>query len=310
MVQPLIVLVGATATGKSGLAIDLAKRLIAGGHPAEIVNADSMCVYRGMDIGTAKPTLAERGDIVHHLIDIMDVTESASVAEFQALARATIAEVRDRGSIPIMVGGSSLYNRAIYDHFDFPPTDSQVRARWQAELERIGPQALHQVLAEKDPAAAQEILAGNGRRIVRALEVLELTGNFKATLPKHCYALANVYQFGLRGPRQVIDERIARRVEAMWEQGLVDEVRSLVPQGLAEGLTASRALGYQQVLSFLAKECSEAEAKEATIVGTRRFSRKQLMWFARDPRITWFDYDACGKVETIISHCFQPPNKG
>lgn len=303
MTLPLIVLVGATATGKSGLAIDLARRLAEIGRAAEVINADSMCVYRGMDIGTAKPSLAERAGIVHHLIDIMEVTQSASVADFQRMAREKVAELRSADTVPIMVGGSSLYNRAITDHFDFPGTDPAIRARWQTELDRLGPEDLHEVLAAKHPRAAAEILPGNGRRIVRALEVIELTGDFRARLPGHCYALDNVHQFGLRAPREVIDQRIAKRVEAMWAAGLVDEVRALLPRGLAQGPTASLALGYQQVLAFLNGECSEQEARQATIVGTRRFSRKQMMWFARDPRITWLDIDVPDKVGVILAAC-------
>lgn len=285
---PLIVLVGPTASGKTALAIEVAELVAATGRSAEIVNADSMLVYRGMDIGTAKPSAAEQSRVRHHLVDIMDVTQTASVADFQRLARAAIAELRARQVVPILVGGSSLYIRAIVDEFDFPGTDPEVRARWAAELERIGPEALHAVLAERHPQAAAGILPGNGRRIVRALEVIELTGDYKSTLPAPSYALAGVHQFGLQLDRAVMDERIAQRVDQMWAAGLVDEVRGLLDAGLAEGQTASRGLGYQQVLGFLAGELTEEEARQATIDGTRRFARKQLGWFARDPRITWF----------------------
>lgn len=284
---PLIVLVGPTASGKSSLAVELAGLLDSHGHPAEIINADSMSVYRGMDIGTAKPGAAQRARIRHHLVDIMDVTQTASVAEFQALARAAIAEVRSRGVVPILVGGSSLYIRAIVDHFDFPGTDPQVRAKWQAELDRIGPHALHQVLAGQHPQAAAAILPGNGRRIVRALEVIELTGDFAPTLPEPRYELAEVHQFGLQLDRAEMDQRIATRVQQMWDEGLVAEVRQLKAAGLEQGPTASRGLGYKQVLEFLADELTEQEAMQATIDGTRRFARKQLGWFNRDPRIVW-----------------------
>lgn len=280
---PLIVLIGPTASGKSSLAIELAKRL--GG--AEIVNGDSMLVYRGMDIGTAKPSLDERQGVPHHLVDVLDVTETASVAEFQQMARSAIEQVRARGAVPILVGGSNLYVRAVVDEFDFPGTDPQVRAKWQSRLDEIGPHALHQQLARVAPEAASRIEPGNGRRIVRALEIYELTGSVSGKLPEPRYALENVHQFGLRIARPLLDERIASRVEAMWRDGLVDEVRGLIPAGLREGVTASRGLGYQQVLEYLDDKLSEEEAKEQTIVGTRKFSRKQLGWFRRDPRITW-----------------------
>ncbi len=284
---PLIVLVGPTASGKSSLAIEVAELLISHGQGAEIVNADSMLVYRGMDIGTAKPSPAELSRVRHHLVDIMDVTQSASVAEFQDLARAAISDIRGRGSVPIMVGGSSLYVRAILDQFEFPGTDPAVRSQWQAELDRLGPEALHQVLAARHPQAAAGILPGNGRRIVRALEVIELTGDFSPILPEPDYALPDVRQFGLQLERAEMDARIEARVHQMWSDGLVDEVQRLAEQGLQGGLTASRGLGYQQVLAYLAGELTEDEAREATITGTRRFARKQLGWFSRDPRIQW-----------------------
>jgi len=286
-VLPILALNGPTASGKSTLAVDVALALGARGRRAEIVNADSMLVYRGMDIGTAKPSPAERRGVPHHLIDILDVTRTASVADFQALARAAIADCRARGAIPILVGGSALYMRAILDDFDFPGTDADVRARWEAELDRVGSAALHGVLAERAPDAAAEILPGNGRRIVRALEVLELTGSFSPHLPSWTFALDGVRSYGLELPRDVLDERIGRRVELMWEQGFVAEVEGLLSQGLREGRTASRALGYRQILAFLDGETSEAEAKDATIRGTRRFARKQLGWFRRDARIGW-----------------------
>lgn len=284
---PVPVLVGPTASGKSSLAVQLAHHLIDSGHPAEIVNADSMLVYRGMDIGTAKPSRADREGIEHHLIDIMDVSETASVAEFQQRARSVIEGCRERGVIPIVVGGSVLYTRAVIDQFDFPGTDPKVRARWEAELERVGPQTLHAELAKREPAAAQHVLPGNGRRIVRALEVIELTGSFVAHLPKLKYALSGVVQIGLDLDRADLDERIETRVDQMWEAGLVNEVRRLIPQGLREGRTASLALGYRQVLAFLAGECTEEEARAETVTQTRRFARKQLGWYRRDHRIRW-----------------------
>lgn len=284
---PLLALNGPTASGKSSLAIDVALRLKAAGQPSDIVNADSMLVYRGMNIGTAKPSLEERRGVTHHLVDILDVTETSSVADIQARARAAIDQCRNQGILPVVVGGSALYMRAILDVFEFPGSDPEVRARWESELKRVGAYALHGVLAERAPDVASQILPGNGRRIVRALEVLELTGSFTPTLPTWTYHLEGVQSWGLELPRDLMDERIDARVETMWREGLVAEVESLIPAGIRAGRTASLALGYRQVLSFLDGECTEDEAKEATKRGTRKFARKQLSWFRRDERIRW-----------------------
>lgn len=288
---PLLVIVGPTASGKSELAIAVAEALVLAGQPAEIVNADSMLVYRGMDIGTAKPSPEDMARVPHHLVNIMDATQTASVAEFQQMARRVIAELRARGVVPILVGGSSLYVRAIVDRFDFPGTDPAVRARWEAELDQVGAPALHARLAELSPQAAAAILSGNGRRIVRALEIIETNGVYSPHLPEHRYALDDVLQFGLHIDRELMDERIRLRVDRMWADGLVDEVRGLVAGGLREGVTASRGLGYQQVLEHLAGILTEEEARQATVDGTRRFARKQLGWFRRDPRIRWIKHD-------------------
>lgn len=295
----ILALVGPTATGKTALAVDVAKALTARGRPAEIVNGDSMLVYRGMDIGTAKPTMAERGGVPHHLIDVLDVTQTASVAQFQGWARAAIADCEARGVTPIVVGGSALYVHAILDQMEFPRTDPAVRAGWEAELERLGPAALHEELARRDPAAAAAILPGNGRRIVRALEAIELTGSFQARLPSPVYALPGVVQIGLAMERDELDARIEARVAAMWEDGFVDEVRRLEAVGLRDGLTASRALGYRQVLAFLDGEMGEAAAKSATVQATRRFARKQMSWFRRDGRIAWHRPDAASLSEAV-----------
>lgn len=288
---PLLVIVGPTASGKSSLAIEVARRLIADGYKAEIVNADSMLVYRGMDIGTAKPSRAELQEIPHHLVDIMEVTQTATVADFQAMARQIIDALRSRQVVPILVGGSSLYIRAIIDDFDFPGTEPVVRQRWQEECDRIGSVALHARLREINPDAADAILPGNARRVVRALEVIELTGTFQPRLPRPRYALAHVHQFGLRLERAEMDRRIDARVGAMWRQGLVAEVRGLVDKGLRQGLTASRGLGYHQVLGHLAGEYDQEVARTLTADGTRRLARKQLGWFKRDHRITWLSAD-------------------
>ncbi len=287
MTVPLIVLVGPTASGKSKLAIELAQRLIAEGRQAEIVNADSMLVYRGMDIGTAKPSLVERAQVPHHLIDIFEVTETASAADFQHRARAIIAELRVRNIIPIMVGGSALYTRAITDRFEFPGSDPSLRAELEAELERLGVETLYARLQQIAPESAARIEPGNGRRIVRALEIHHLTGGHQPTLPEWRYELAHVQQFGLNMARAELDARIDARVDQMWADGLVAEVESLIPRGLRQGRTASRAIGYRQVLAYLAGECTQEQAREETKAATRRFFRKQLGWYRRDPRIIW-----------------------
>ncbi|MFD9904906.1 tRNA (adenosine(37)-N6)-dimethylallyltransferase MiaA [Streptomyces sp. NPDC059063] len=278
----VIAVVGPTAAGKSDLGVFLAQRL--GG---EVVNADSMQLYRGMDIGTAKLTPAERAGVPHHLLDIWDVTEAASVAEYQKLARTEIDRLLAEGRWPILVGGSGLYVRGAVDHLEFPGTDPAVRARLEEELALHGPAVLHARLAAADPGAAEAILPSNGRRIVRALEVIEITGKpFTANLPGH-ESVYDTVQIGVDVARPELDERIATRVDRMWEAGLVDEVRTLEAQGLREGRTASRALGYQQVLAALAGECSEDEARTETVRATKRFARRQDSWFRRDPRVHW-----------------------
>lgn len=292
-------IIGPTASGKSSLAVRLALRLAGLGLPAEIVNADSMALYRGMDIGTAKPSAREQAMVPHHLVDVLDIRESSTVANFQVLARRTIEVLRARGVAPILVGGSSLYTRAVIDDFRFPGTDPAVRKRWEAQLDRLGAEALHEVLAERDPAAAAKILPGNARRVVRALEVLDLTGHFEVGLPEPRYLLADVHQFGLELDRVTMDRRIDERVHAMFDAGLVEEVRTLVRQGLRQGVTASRALGYRQVLAMLDGALSEEQAIAKTIEQTRRFSRRQLSWFRRDPRIRWLPALAPGLEEHI-----------
>ncbi|WP_223777165.1 tRNA (adenosine(37)-N6)-dimethylallyltransferase MiaA [Streptomyces sp. 135] len=278
----VIAVVGPTAAGKSDLGVFLAQRL--GG---EVVNADSMQLYRGMDIGTAKLTPEERDGVPHHLLDIWDVTEAASVAEYQKLARAHIDRLLAVGRWPILVGGSGLYVRGAVDHLEFPGTDPAVRARLEEELVLRGPGVLHARLAAADPGAAQAILPSNGRRIVRALEVIEITGKpFTANLPRP-ESVYDTVQIGVDVARPELDERIATRVDRMWDAGLVDEVRALEARGLREGLTASRALGYQQVLAALAGECTEEEARAETVRATKRFARRQDSWFRRDPRVHW-----------------------
>jgi tRNA dimethylallyltransferase len=278
----VITVVGPTAAGKSALSIALAHEL-----GAEVVNADSMQLYRGMDIGTAKLTVTEREGVPHHLLDVWPVTMTAAVAEYQTLARIAIDGILARGRVPLLVGGSGLYIRAVLEEFEFPGTDPAVRARLEAELAADGPAPLYERLRGWDPVAAEKILPSNGRRIVRALEVIELTGRpFTASLPAPTPHYASV-QIGVDRGVDELDERIARRVDLMWAAGLIDEVRGL--EGIRQGLTAGRALGYQQALAQIDGRLTEEEAKDETVRGTRRFVRRQRSWFRRDPAITWLD---------------------
>ncbi len=286
MLRPVIAVVGPTAAGKSELSLSLAHAL-----DGEVVNADSMQLYRGMDIGTAKLSRAEQAGVPHHLLDIWPVTQTASVSDYQTLARRTIDDIRARGRVPIVVGGSGLYVRAAIDKLQFPGTDPRLRASIEDELARLGSAALHAKLATVDPAAAAAILPGNGRRIVRALEVIELSGRpFSATLPDY-EAVYPAVQLGVEISRPALDQRIADRVDRMWRRGLVAEVRRLEAAGLRAGKTASRALGYAQVLRFLAGDWSEEEAAAQTVLATRRFVRRQESWFRRDPRVVWIPAD-------------------
>jgi tRNA dimethylallyltransferase len=291
----LVAVIGPTATGKSELGLALAEAL--GG---EVINADALQLYRGMDIGTAKLPVAERRGVPHHLLDVLDVTQEANLAAYQRDARQARDEIAARGGVPILVGGSGLYVRAVLDRLDIPPTDPAVRAALEAEAERVGPAGLHARLATLDPVAAIAILPGNVRRVVRALEVIELTGQpFSATLPRPDYAVPAV-QVGLETPREVLDRRIAERVQAMWAAGLVDETLALVAQGLLDGRTAPRALGYAQVLRMLEEEIDEIAARLDTIQATRKFARRQESWFGRDQRIHWLPFDAPDLVDRAL----------
>lgn len=286
MLRPVVAVVGPTAAGKSDLSLVLARAL-----DGEVINADSMQLYRGMDIGTAKLTEHERAGVTHHLLDIWPVTQAASVSEYQQLARVAIADIRKRGRTPILVGGSGLYVRAAIDNLEFPGTDPDLRASLEAELALVGPARLHARLAAVDPAAAAAILPGNGRRIVRALEVVQLSGRpFSATLPQY-ESVFPVLQIGLALPRPDLDRRITARVGRMWQLGLVDEVRGLVAAGLRDGRTASRALGYAQVLRYLDGDWTRDQAAAQTGLATKRFVRRQESWFRRDPRVIWLAGD-------------------
>jgi tRNA dimethylallyltransferase len=294
----VIAVVGPTATGKSDLAVALAQRL-----DGEIVNADSMQLYDGMDIGTAKLPPEHRGGIPHHLLDVWPISKSAAVAEYQQLARAAIGEIHARRRVPILVGGSGLYLRGALDRLEFPGESPRIRARLYAELAEAGPQTLHRRLAAADPAAAAAILPSNGRRIVRALEVIELTGRpFTATMPGF-ESIYDTVQVGL--DRDDLDERVALRVHTMMAAGLLDEVRALLPRGLRASPTAGKALGYAQLLGCLDHDGEPTgdldEAVEATIRATRRFVRRQRSWFRRDPRIRWFDASAGTLVADVAN---------
>jgi tRNA dimethylallyltransferase len=277
----VLAVVGPTAAGKSDLGIALAQAV--GG---EVVNADSMQLYRGMDIGTAKLRADERGGVPHHLLDVWEVTRTATAAEYQRLCRAVVDELLSRGVTPVLVGGSGLYLRAALDELDFPGTDPELRAALEADLERDGPLALHDRLRALDPEAASRMEPTNGRRIVRALEVVTLTGSMPGAMTSYGEHYPTTY-VGVDRPD--LAERIEVRVDRMWEAGLVDEVRRLEADGLRQGVTASRALGYAQVLGALDGRWDESQARDLTVTATRRFARRQRAWFRRDPRISWLD---------------------
>ncbi|GGK27413.1 tRNA dimethylallyltransferase [Pilimelia terevasa] len=280
----VVAVVGPTAAGKTALSLDLAEAL-----DAEVVNADSMQLYRGMDIGTAKVPVGARRGVPHHVLDVWDVAAPASVAEYQRLARAAIDDIHARGRTALLVGGSGLYVRAALEEFAFPGTDPAARADLEAELAEVGPAVLHARLAALDPAAALAILPGNGRRIVRALEVIGLTGQpFTAALPTRRPHYPHV-SLGVDRAVEELDDRIAVRVTRMWADGLLEEVAALADRGLREGRTAGRALGYQQALAQLDGACDAAAARAGTVQATRRFVRRQRTWFRRDPAVVWLD---------------------
>ncbi|MDQ0708276.1 tRNA dimethylallyltransferase [Arthrobacter woluwensis] len=290
---PLLAVVGATGTGKSELGLRLAERL--GG---EIINADAMQFYRGMDIGTAKLSVAERAGVPHHLLDILDVVEEASVSDFQAQARALIDDIRSRGAVPILVGGSGLYVRAALDVLEFPGTDPELRAMLEAEAAARGLAPLRERLRAVDPVSAERLQ--DERRVIRALEVHQLTGRpFSSFMPTRQYVQPTL-QLGLEADREVLKERLALRVHRMVEQGLEDEVRALDARGLRQGKTAGRAIGYAQFLAAQDGDLTVAEAVEDTIVATRKFARRQLTWFRADPRIHWLDWTAPDLVDQAL----------
>jgi tRNA dimethylallyltransferase len=287
----LISIVGPTGTGKSDLGLAIAHALHESGQTAEIVNTDSMQFYRGMNIGTAKLAEAERGGVTHHLIDWLEVTDESTAAEYQSKAREIIEGIQSRGAVPILVGGSMLYIAAVLNTFEFPGQDEDLRAKLEQQLIEVGPGLMHRKLQQLDPIAASRIDPLNGRRIVRAIEIISVTGEpFAASLPDEPESWQPVLEIGLNSDRAHLVERLNQRVEKMWQRGLVAEVEQLIAQGLREAKTSKRAIGYAQALAQLDGEIPEAEAIEQTKLLTARYARRQMSWFRRDKRINWLDY--------------------
>ena len=296
----LVVIVGATGTGKSGLSLDVAESLADRGQPVEIVNADAMQLYRGMNVGTAKLAVDERRGIHHHMLDVLDPLDEASVADFQTDARRVIADIESRGAWPILVGGSGLYVSSVIYDFKFPGTDATIRERLEAELVSTGPGMMHRRLLAVDPVAATAIGPSNGRRLVRALEVFEMTGEpFGSGLPADDALWRDTTIFGLRAPRDELVARLDERVERMWRDGLVAEVEGLLPHGL--GITAGRAIGYAQAAAQLRGELTEAEAIEQTALFTRKYARRQVSWFRRYEAINWLEYDDPQRLQAAVT---------
>ncbi|MDI9918021.1 tRNA (adenosine(37)-N6)-dimethylallyltransferase MiaA [Rhodococcus sp. IEGM 1379] len=285
-----IAVVGPTASGKSDLALDLAEEF--GG---EIINIDAMQLYRGMDIGTAKLSVSERRGIPHHLLDVLDVTETATVARYQQDAITLAERLMESGRVPVIVGGSMMYVQSLLDEWAFPATDPVVRARWEAVLADDGIGAVHAALVAADPVAAASILPTDGRRMVRALEVVELTGQpFAASAPQIGEPRWGTRILGVDRETEGLDARIRLRTDQMFESGLVGEVEGLIKRGLRDGVTAPRAIGYSQVLAHFDGEYDLDEARERTFIGTRRYVRRQRSWFRRDARVQWIDGGAGG----------------
>jgi tRNA dimethylallyltransferase len=290
MPAKLIAIVGSTGTGKSELAIRIAEAMRQEGQEAEIVNADAMQLYKGMDIGTAKLPLAERRGIEHHLVDVLDVTQESTAAEYQRIARAKILEIQARGAMPILVGGSMLYVAAVLNNFEFPVRDKDLRGRLEQELLELGPNAMHKKLVELDASAASRIDPENGRRIVRALEIVTLTGEpFAAALPDEIDSWQELLEIGLRMDREILVARLEERVRGMWSKGMVEETKDLISKGLRDSVTAGYAIGYAQALAQLDGELSQEQAIESTTKLTQKYARRQMSWFKRDTRINWLD---------------------
>jgi tRNA dimethylallyltransferase len=309
----LLCIVGPTGSGKSDLAINIALGLAKSGITAEIVNADSMQFYRGMDIGTAKVPVDERFGIQHHMLDWLDVSEENTAARYQIEARKVISDLIAKGTLPIVVGGSMLYIAALINTFEFPGRDEALRAQLEQDLIDLGPAAMHKRLELLDETAASRIEPQNGRRIVRALEIVMITGEpFAASLPDQFESFLPVLEIGLNSAREHLVERLAQRVRRMWELGLVDEVRALENKGIRDSKTASQAIGYSQALASIAGRLTEEEAIAETILLTQRYARRQMSWFRRDPRINWFDYQSenlLGDVMSLVTLSLQLPGK-
>jgi tRNA dimethylallyltransferase len=300
--KQIIAIVGPTGTGKSELGINIVESLARRGQTAEIVNTDSMQFYRGMNIGTAKLTLEERRGVPHHLLDWLDIREESTAAEFQASARPVIEEIQSRGATPVLVGGSMLYIAAVLNNFEFPARDEVLRAELEEELIELGSREMHNRLAALDPIAASRIDSANGRRIVRAIEIVTLTGEpFAAALPEVPEEWQSSVQIGLLAERSVLVPRLHQRAERMWQQGLLAEVEALIPMGVRDGKTSSRAIGYAQALAQIDGELSQAEAIEQTALLTSRYARRQMSWFRRDSRVNWLDFDREDLVDAAIS---------
>lgn len=286
-----LAVVGPTGTGKSSLALNICEHLGARGVTAEIINVDAMQFYKGMDIGTAKLPLAERRGIEHHLLDWLELTQESTAANFQVRCREVIEDLLRRDVLPVLVGGSMLYLAAVLNTFEFPGRDVELRAQLEQELVDLGPQAMHAKLATLDPIAASRIEPNNGRRLVRALEIVMITGEpFAASLPDQFVSYLPSLQIGLNSDRSNLVERLALRVQQMWDNNIVGEVESLIPKGLRESKTARQAIGYSQALRELDGEITQSEAIAETTMLTQRYARRQMSWFRRDPRINWFDY--------------------
>jgi tRNA dimethylallyltransferase len=300
----LIAVVGPTGAGKSALAIQIAKHIASMGGTAEIINCDSMQFYKGMDVGTAKLPLAERQGVEHHLFDFLEITDESTAAEYQQLARPLIAELQSRGITPILVGGSMLYVAAVLNRFEFPARDEELRARLEQDLIDLGPHEMHRRLKALDPVAASRIIPENGRRSVRAIEIVTLTGEpFAAALPEVPEDWQPVLEIGITGDREDLRARLETRVHQMWRQGLIDEVKALESKGIRQGKTSSVAIGYSQAIKQIDGEMSEVEAIADTVRLTQKYARRQMSWFRRDQRIQWLDYqdpDAVTKAFALV----------
>jgi tRNA dimethylallyltransferase len=291
MPNKLIAVVGPTGSGKSDLGLSIVDQITAAGGKAEIVNSDSMQFYRGMDIGTAKLSVQERRGIPHHLIDWLEITDESTAAEYQAVARPLIKRLQTEGITPVLVGGSMLYIAAVLNNFEFPARDAALRQQLEAQLDELGPHEMHRRLKAVDPVAASRIIPQNGRRSVRALEIVTLTGQpFAAALPDEPEDWQPVLEIGVNGPREDLVQRLERRVQRMWQLGLVQEAESLIPLGIREGKTSSRAIGYSQVIAQIDGLLTQEEAIADTVRLTQKYARRQMSWFRRDNRIQWLDY--------------------